>query len=49
MPFSTLKSLDKELKRIDAEHLDVNISHDSEHAKEIRDMRKEGISLADIQ
>jgi len=49
MPLNKLKSLDRELKRIDSEHLNVNVSEDSEHAKELRDMKKDGISLEDVQ
>ena len=49
MPLEKLKSLDTELKKIDAEHLDVTVSEGSDHAKEIKEMKKEGISLADIK
>jgi len=49
MPLEKLKSLDTELKRIDAEHLDVNVSQGSEQAKEIKDMKKEGVTLEDVQ
>ena len=49
MPLEKLKHLDSELKQIDAEHLDVNVPADSEHAKEIKDMKKEGISLDDVK
>ena len=49
MPLEKLKSLDIELRRIDAEQLDVNVPAGSEQAKEIRDMKKEGISLEDVK
>jgi hypothetical protein len=49
MPLEKLKSLDRELKRIDSEYVNVNVPEDSEHAKEIRDMKKEGISLEDVK
>jgi len=49
MPLDKLKSLDGELKRIDSEYVEVNVPEDSEHAKEIRDMKKDGISLEDIK
>jgi hypothetical protein len=49
MPLEKLKYLDSELKQIDGEHLDVNVAAGSEHAKEIRDMKKEGISLEDVK
>ena len=49
MPLQKLKNLDSELKEIDAEHLDVNVPEGSEHAKEIHDMKKEGISLEDVK
>lgn len=49
MPLQKLKSLDSELNGIDAEQLDVNVPAGSEHAKEIKEMKKEGISLEDIK
>ena len=49
MPLEKLKSLDSELRRIDAEQLDVNVPAGSENAKEIKDMKKEGISLEDVK
>jgi hypothetical protein len=49
MPLEKLKSLDRELKTIDSEYVNVNVPEDSEHAKEIRDMKKEGISLEDVK
>jgi len=49
MPLEKLKSLDTELKKIDAEHLEVSIPEGSDHAKEVKEMRKEGVTLSDIQ
>ena len=49
MPLDKLKSLDSELKRIDSEYVEVNVPKNSEHAKEIRDMKRDGISLDDIK
>jgi len=49
MPLQKLKNLDSELKGIDAEQLDVNVPKDSEQAKEIHEMKKEGISLEDVK
>jgi len=49
MPLDKLKSLDSELKRIDSEYVEVNVPEDSEHAKEIKDMKRDGISLDDIK
>jgi hypothetical protein len=49
MPLDKLKSLDSELKRIDSEYVNVNVPEDSENAKEIKDMKKDGISLEDIK
>jgi hypothetical protein len=49
MPLNKLKSLDSELKKIDSEYVNVNVPEESEHAKEIKDMKKEGISLEDIK
>jgi hypothetical protein len=48
MPLQKLKHLDSELRRIDSEYVNVNVPEDSEHAKEIHDMKKEGISLEDV-
>jgi len=49
MPLKKLKSLDHELERIDSEYVNVNVPKDSEHAKEILHMKREGISFDDIQ
>ena len=49
MPLKKLESLDSELKRIDSEYVNVNVPGDSEQAKEIKDMKKEGISLEDVK
>jgi hypothetical protein len=49
MPLEKLKSLDSELKRIDSEYVEVNVPEDSEHAKEIKDMKRDGISFDDIK
>ncbi|HJW96688.1 MAG TPA: hypothetical protein VJ485_00825 [archaeon] len=49
MPLNKLKFLDSELKRIDSEYVNLKVPEDSEHAKEIRDMKKEGISLEDVK
>jgi hypothetical protein len=49
MPLDKLKSLDSELKRIDSEYVEVNVPEDSEHMKEIKDMKRDGISLDDIK
>jgi hypothetical protein len=49
MPLNKLKYLDSELKQIDTEHLDVRIPEDSENAKEIKEMKKEGVSLDDVK
>jgi hypothetical protein len=49
MPLNKLKSLDSDLKSIDAEHLDVNVPADSETAQEIKDLKTEGVSLEDIK
>ncbi len=47
MPLKKLESLESELKSIDAEY--VNVSVNPEHAKELKEMKKEGISLEDIK
>jgi hypothetical protein len=49
MPLEKLKSLDSELRKIDAEYVNLNIPKGSEHAREIRDMKKDGISLEDVK
>jgi hypothetical protein len=49
MPLDKLKSLDSELKRIDSEYVEVNVPEGSQHAKEIKDMKRDGISLEDIK
>lgn len=49
MPLKKLESLDSELKSIDAEYVNVNVSGNPEHAKELKEMKKEGISLDDIK
>jgi hypothetical protein len=49
MPFKKLESLDSELKSIDSEYVNVNVSGNSEQAKELKEMKKEGISLEDIK
>jgi len=49
MPLDKLKSLDSELKKIDAEYVNLNVPEDSEHAREIRDMKKDGVSLEDVK
>jgi hypothetical protein len=49
MPLKRLESLDSELKSIDAEYVNVNVPKHSEQAKEIRDMRKEGVSLESVK
>ncbi|MEM5812102.1 MAG: hypothetical protein QXN71_03560 [Candidatus Aenigmatarchaeota archaeon] len=49
MPLNKIKSLDKELERIDSEYININVPKDSEHAKEIMEMKKEQISLKDLK
>jgi len=49
MPLDKLKSLDTELRKIDSEYVNVNVPDGSEQAKEIKDMKKEGISLEDVK
>jgi hypothetical protein len=49
MPLKKLRSLDSELQRIDSEYVNVNVPEDSEHAKEIKNMKREGISLEEIK
>ena len=49
MSLNKLKYLDSELKQMDTEHLDLKIPEGSEHVKEIKEMRKDGVSLDDVK
>jgi hypothetical protein len=49
MPFEKLKSLDSEIRSLDAETLDVKVAENSEQEREIKEMKKEGISLEEVK
>ncbi len=49
MPLNKLKFLDSELNQIDTEQLDLRISEGSDQAKEIKEMKKDGVSLEDVK